>query len=320
MKKILKCSMLYVFLIIVLTGCGGNKGNESDNTIIESSDKTTTIMLRNIKKDSWISRDVNISSVSVQDMVKEIYSLLQNGIENDVETVSTVPSNISLLEVKIEDSNLTIDLSKEYSALDTAEENICRVSLISSLIELDDIDKVEIYVEGIPLKGSDGKAIGLIGKDQLVFDDPENNNITTRKVLLYFSDVEGMGLVPKEVEVQVDPNEPLEKTVLNLLINIPLNKTEVRTIPSETKVISTSISEGVCYVDFSKEFQTKHQGGSTGEFFTIYSIVNTLTELPDINKVQFLIEGEKEELYKGHLQFNILFERNLDLVINIEDE
>ncbi|GKX31136.1 hypothetical protein SH1V18_36160 [Vallitalea longa] len=316
MGKILKFSILYVFLIIVLTGCG----TKSDNVNVESSEKNTKIVLTNKKNNSWISKEVSISSVSVEDMVKEIFELLQNGIEDDVETVSTVPSNIKLLEVILDEPNLIINLSKEYSLLDTVEENICRVSLISSLTELDSIDKVEIYVEGVPLKGPDGKAIGPIGKDQLVFDDPENENITTRKVLLYFSDAEGTGLVPKEVEVQVDPNEPLEKMVLNLLINLPLTEEEVRTIPTETKVINTSVSEGVCYVDFSKEFKSKHEGGSTGELLTIYSIVNTLTELPDINKVQFLIEGEKEELFKGHLQFNILFERNLDLVIDNKEK
>lgn len=314
--KILKISILYVFLIIALTGCV----DKSDNANVEPSEKNTKIVLTNKKKNSWISKDVSISSVNVEDMVKEIFELLQKGIEGDVETVSTVPANIKLLEVILEEPNLTINLSKEYLLLDTAEGNICRFSLISSLTELESIDKVEIYVDGVPLKGPDGKAIGPLGKDQLVFDDPENENVTKRKVLLYFSDAEGTGLVPKEVEITVDPNEPLEKTVLNLLINLPLSETEIRTIPAETKVINTSVSEGVCYVDFSKEFKTKHEGGSTGELLTIYSIVNTLTELPDINKVQFLIEGEKEELFKGHLQFNILFERNLDLVIDNKEE
>jgi germination protein M len=311
--KILRISLLYVFLLLALTGCG-NK--QKANVEQQPSEKSVKIFLSNKEKNSWINKDVNISSVNNEDIVTEIFEILQTGIEDELDTITTVPSFIRLLEVKLEKSNLILNVSEEYYKLDTVEENLCRVSLISSLTELDFVEKVEIYVEGMPLKGPDGKALGSIGKDQLVFDDPENESKTLKKVLLYFSDKEGLGLVPEEVQVEVNPNEPLEKTVLNLLINGPLNDTEVRTIPAETKVISTSISEGVCYVDFSKEFQAKHTGGSTGELLTIYSIVNTLTELPDINKVQFLIEGEKEELFKGHLQFNILFERNLDLVLD----
>ncbi|GMQ56732.1 hypothetical protein AN1V17_11260 [Vallitalea sediminicola] len=313
MGKILRICLLYVFLLLALTGCG-NKPKSSIEQ--QPSEKNVKLFLSNKEKNSWITKDVNISSVNDEDIVKEIFELLQTGIEDEPDTLITVPSKIRLLEVKLEKLNLILNVSDEYYKLDTVEETLCRFSLISSLTELDFIDKVEIYVDGVPLKGPDGKAIGAIGKDQLVFDDPENENKTLKKVLLYFSDKEGLGLIPEEVQVEVNPNEPLEKTVLNLLINGPLIDTEVRTIPEEAKVISTSISEGVCYVDFSKEFKTKHTGGSTGELLTIYSIVNTLTELPDINKVQFLIEGEKEELFKGHVQFNILFERNLDLVID----
>jgi spore germination protein GerM len=56
----------------------------------------------------------------------------------------------------------------------------------------------------------------------------------------------------------------------------------------------------VAYVDFSKEIQTKHWGGSSGEAMTIFSVVNSLARLPGVEKVQFLVEGKVQESLVGH--------------------
>lgn len=45
----------------------------------------------------------------------------------------------------------------------------------------------------------------------------------------------------------------------------------------------------------------------------LYSIVNTMTELPGIDKVQFLIEGQKREVYI-HAIFDAPFKRNDDII------
>jgi hypothetical protein len=72
------------------------------------------------------------------------------------------------------------------------------------------------------------------------------------------------------------------------------------TVPKEAKLISVEVVDGVAYVNFNKEFQTKHWGGSAGEAMTLYSITNSLVKLPDIDKVQFLLEGKKQESILGH--------------------
>ena len=51
---------------------------------------------------------------------------------------------------------------------------------------------------------------------------------------------------------------------------------------------------------------------------TIYSVVNSLTELPHIDKVQFLIEGQKVEVFK-HMIFNEPFVRDDEIIKNNEE-
>jgi germination protein M len=75
------------------------------------------------------------------------------------------------------------------------------------------------------------------------------------------------------------------------------------------------VEDGVAYVDFSREFQTEHWGGSTGDTFTLFSVVNSLTELPGIEAVQFLVEGKVEEAALGHTDTTEPIRRREDLII-----
>jgi spore germination protein GerM len=55
-------------------------------------------------------------------------------------------------------------------------------------------------------------------------------------------------------------------------------------------------------VDLSAEATTAHRGGSLDEIFTVYSIVNTLTEnLPAIAAVQLLVNGHQVDTLAGHV-------------------
>ncbi|NLW07850.1 MAG: GerMN domain-containing protein [Clostridia bacterium] len=133
------------------------------------------------------------------------------------------------------------------------------------------------------------------------------------KVILYFGDKEAMYLLAEEREL-AKGEEPLAEVIINELIKGPQQAEAVRTIPEGSKLLSLSVEEGVAYVNFSREFQTKHWGGSAGESMTVYSVVNSLAELPDIEKVQFLLEGNKEESILGHIGTASPIEPNWDLV------
>ena len=53
-------------------------------------------------------------------------------------------------------------------------------------------------------------------------------------------------------------------------------------------------------LDFSEEFINNHKGGVELEKLTVYSIVNTLTELNEVNSVQFLINGKDDAKFKDN--------------------
>ncbi len=69
-------------------------------------------------------------------------------------------------------------------------------------------------------------------------------------------------------------------------------------------------------VDFSSDFVEAHSGGSTGEFLTLYSIANSLTKIPEVNRVSFTVEGEENELLNGHFDLTDIFSFSIDEIKN----
>ncbi|MBR1443360.1 MAG: GerMN domain-containing protein, partial [Firmicutes bacterium] len=78
--------------------------------------------------------------------------------------------------------------------------------------------------------------------------------------------------------------------------------------------------EGICYVDLSSEFISKQAGSHNTDEMTIYSIVDSLTELENVKKVQFLIEGEKVNDLNGRVDLSKPFERDEIKIIKSGDE
>ena len=82
------------------------------------------------------------------------------------------------------------------------------------------------------------------------------------------------------------------------------------TIPEGTKINKVELKGNTVYVDLSKEFIENHIGGEEAEKLTVYSIVNTLTELTEVENVKFLIDGEENKAFKDNkIKFDNLFSR-----------
>lgn len=107
----------------------------------------------------------------------------------------------------------------------------------------------------------------------------------------------------------------LAEIIVNELIKGPKVAGMKATMPTDTKLRSQIKIDGdVATIDFTKEFRDNHPGGKAEERMTIYSVVNSLTELKEISKVKFLIEGKSSSDYKGNFRFNTEFPRSAQLI------
>ena len=72
-------------------------------------------------------------------------------------------------------------------------------------------------------------------------------------------------------------------------------------IPKQAKLQSVKVADGTAKVSFSRELAKNFVGGSTGEEMLVGSIVDTLTEFPEVKRVQILIDGKAIESLSGHM-------------------
>lgn len=109
---------------------------------------------------------------------------------------------------------------------------------------------------------------------------------------IYFANPQADKLVMEKR--QVEETEAVAKVALEELIKGPQESTTAQaTIPSGTRLLGVTIKDKVAQVNFSAEFADNHSGGSAAEIMTVYSVVNTLTEFPTIEAVEFFINNEK---------------------------
>ncbi len=136
-------------------------------------------------------------------------------------------------------------------------------------------------------------------------------------VSLYFYNENTKSLVPEGrlIDVKELVDKPYDK-LMELLMQGPNNRELSKTIPEGTKVNKIELKGDTLYIDFSKEFVDNHEGGEEKEKATIYSIVNTMTNLTEVNSIKILIDGEENKAFNDNkIKFDDPF-----VVIKAEDE
>lgn len=292
--------------IVLVAALGGNVKDGSSKT---GSNQGVDIYYVNPDTYEIVSEKANIDGASTNEILNNTIKAMKSK-PNDEELKSAIPDNVNVLSISAKNQTAYVDFSSEYYQLGKSDEMCLRGALVWTLTGLYFVDKVDITIEGAPLLKTDGEKYGDADRENTIITanivaDP----VTSVKVVdLYFANADATGLNKEERKIEVNKNQPLEKYVMEELIKGPYEEGNVATVPSETKIRNISTTDGICYVDLSSEFVTKNNGGSTGETLTIYSIVDSLTALDNIDKVQFLIEGEKQDEYKGHIEFGKPFE------------
>ena len=132
------------------------------------------------------------------------------------------------------------------------------------------------------------------------------------KLTLYFPISDASGLISTERTVVVADQEVI-KAMFNELASPPSGIQ--KPLPKGTTLISASVKDDVATIDLSTEFQKNFGGGSAGEQMTMYSIVNTLTTLPNVHSVQFLLDGKKLDGILGNLDTSAPLKRNEGLIL-----
>lgn len=300
MKKFIIFMLVLAVSVTMFCACGEKSLKYSAKLYFVNSDSTELVQE---SREISITEDLSVAECVVKELL--------TGPKNP-EYKAIIPKDAKLNNVNLAGDMAIIDFSKEIYPETDADILLLSTSILRTVSEIEGITRVLITVDGKDFETSDGNSIGIMNKDDIVYDTtPEVKQ--QQYITLYFADKEGSVLVEETRKITVNEKEKLEMQAIKELIKGPDDKDLSKTIPAETKILSVETKERVCFVNLSQEFISRHTGGTMGEQLTIYSIVNTLTSLEGIEKVQFLIEGQKNESFI-HMLINEPFIRDESLI------
>ncbi len=128
-------------------------------------------------------------------------------------------------------------------------------------------------------------------------------------VKVYYPNDEGERLVAVSRKVKLSDGADKYTAALKSLMEGTKEKGQSTIIPRQTKIRSVKVKDGVATVDFSGDILKHFVGGSTGEEMLVGSVVNTLTEFPEVTSVQILIDGKPVESLAGHMDLTVPIKR-----------
>jgi len=137
------------------------------------------------------------------------------------------------------------------------------------------------------------------------------------KATLFFASADGRGLTGVEQEIPLAEGTVAQARALveaQLAASAP--PPLANTIPPGTVLRGLYVSSrNEAFVDLDATVRDKHPGGSMNELLTVFTIVNAIvTNLPDVQSVQLLINGREVDTLAGHVDLRRPLRKNDSLI------
>ncbi len=301
MRKRVQLILTALFLLL-LTGCSADEA---------ATDSQYHAYYINKEKTRIVETPYEIKATNTDEMIAEIIGLFSLDA-NNVEYRKLLIGEVGINDYAFDGKQLSLYFNDKYASLEVTEEILCRAAMVRSLMQIPEVTCVSFYVGDSPLTDSRGNVVGLMTNESFVENPGEQiNALQTANITLYFSNESGSELVKTTKEVQYSSNISMDKLVMEHLLMGTKEDGMKTAIPSGTKLVSVTTTNGICYVNLDEGFM--NQQYEIQEPIVIYSIVNSLTELPTVNKVQISVNGDTSGVYRDSYELDDLYERNISV-------
>jgi len=286
MRKIL-CFCLA--LVLVFSGCMYQpEVSEGDGVRFYYRDKReeayfseTGIMASEMRSIRWEQQSIK--------GLMEVY--LQGPVSSEL--ISPFPKDLQLLDTQILPGEITLTFDDSLSSLSPAGLRVAAGCIARTLWEYGGYETVILKAQTQLL---DEKDRLVLYPEEFVLRD-RNVGQPNIQMRLYFADAQGRFLIEEQRTEPVDGDVSLPEYILRSLIAGPQSEQLQPTIPEGTALLDVSVLDGTCFVYFSSEFWQNRPKQQLEERMTVFSVVNSLTQLEEINSVKIVAEGEPGERY-----------------------
>lgn len=298
--------MLFLFLTVLTTGCS-RENSEADTEYMYK------IYYLNASMTRLVPQDYVTETTDTDALIREIWNQFVT-VPQDLDSQAALSDKVLLTKYVKEDVVLYLYFDAGYSSrsnMNTTREILCRAALAKTLTQIEGIEYINIYVGDQPLLDGAGNPVGMMTGSDFVESISDVNAFEKTELVLYFADETGENLAEEKREVVHNVNTSLEKLIVEELIKGPEEAGRYRTLPKDTKLLNVSVNENVCYINFDAAFLNNTE--EVKDLIPIYSIVNSLSGLTSVNKVQITVNGSTDVMFRDAVSLNTMFERNLDL-------
>lgn len=304
-NKYIFLAVLLLMVCMALVGCGEERQPEG-TLLISYLDKEQT---KTVRMEYEPNADLSDEELLVQELIEVLST-----DSGDVDYIKPIPEEVEVTQTVLEgDGDLKVYFNEAYRSMESVPEMLCRLAMVQTLTQVEGVDCLEFFVDEEPLLDSKGNEVGEMTAEDFVVNPGEQiNSIQHATLDLYFSNLTGDGLVLETQRVYYNSNVSLEKLVIEHLLAGPKMGDAMASIPSETSLVNVSVADRICYVSLDDGFRT--QNYNVQEAVVIYSLVNSLTALPHIDKVQISINGDTSGVYRESFSLSTLYEEDLSYV------
>ena len=307
MKKMSNYLVLFLLMIMCLLclGCGRENGQNG-------ADSGYTIYYLNASGNQLVGNPYEPQAVEQETLVQELMAAL-NTVPTDLECQSAIPSQVEKMSFRVEANVLHLYADANYALMDSVKEILCRAALTKTLTQIPGIDYLTIYCAEQPIMDGAGNPVGMLAASDFVDSIRDVNSFEKTEMTLYFANETGDMLVAEKREVMRSTNTSVEKLIVEQLIEGPKGAGRYATMPKDVKLLSVSVNETVCSINLDAAFLNNTL--EVKEYIPIYSIVNSLSELSTVSRVQIRINGSEDAVFRDLIPLSTVFVRNYDYIV-----
>ena len=292
-------------IILIMTGCSQQEVELTASHRIYYVNNTDTKL---------VSEGYEPKGKTTDELVTELLNRLATPAEN-ITYRAPLNETVQLSEYKLEENEqLTLYFTEGYSSLTGVGEILTRAAIVKTLCQIPGVEHVAFYVKGQPLMKTVEQPVGwMAASDFLDNTGAETNFAQVAYLTVYYANIYGDKLKEAHLKVEYIGNKTQEQLVLEMLINGPIEEMDNMrpTLSENVKINQVTTKDGICYVDFNSNFMDKPV--TVTENVAVYSVVNSLVELPNVAQVQITVDGETKKVYQS-IPLNTLLERKLELI------
>lgn len=223
------------------------------------------------------------------------------------------PVNVNSPTVEFDSIYVNVYFDSSYYDMKPSTEVLYRAAVVKELCQIEGVTYVRFYVDGKDAVYEDGSNIGNMSAEDFI-DSSEGAVADVKWVTinLYYANKTGDALIKTKKKICYNKNVSLEKVVVEQIISGPEERGYYQSVPSSTKLLSISVIDRICYVNFSSEFASDMVNAKSN--VTLYSLVDSLVGLDGIDGVKILVNGNSNLMYRDVISLDGIFYMNNEIV------